>query len=379
MSDIVTKTRNEGFFSRIWNAFKWVVMWFLLFICSFWVLYWNEWRVNLAELAKTATHITSETENISQLKGKLVSVSWVLKSDKLIWDTYIKPWKFLSINRNVEMYSWFETTEEEEYTNLWGSETTTITYEYDKRWTEYPPDHTSFEEPFTHRNPKKMIESITITADDLQIENFKLYKDIELPTGTTLTLTKDNTLLGTWMQMWENRLFKSYKNNFSNRDEPEIWDIRISYTVLDNPLENATVFGKLENETTISQFVREKDDARIYRALKWDRQEAISTLQTEHTIVTWILRMIWFFMMWYWLVTILTPLSVILDVVPFFGTLWEWAIKVFSFVVALILSIITVIVSIIIHNVWMLLWVILLSLYWIYSLSKKNKKLTTSQ
>lgn len=373
MADHYTEVTNTGYFWRIWKSLKGVLIWILLFFLSFFVLYRNEGKVNLADVARTSTTITAKSENLADLQDKLVSVSGILKTDNEIWDIYLKPGKYISIDRQTQMYAWVETTREETEKNLWGSETTTTTYDYNTKWVESPESSSSFKYPSWHTNPEKSIESTSIIAGDLQTEGFSLNKNIELPVWTELTLTEENIILQEWIKQEWNYLYKPY-NSISTYSSPSVWDVRVSYAVLENPLKNTTTFWKLENKDTISAFVWPKD-SKLYRVLEWNREEAIATLQYEHDMLTWILRWVWFFMMFMGLVWILTPLSVVLDVIPFVGTFWEWAIKVVSFVVAFVLSLITIIISMIIHNIWALIIVILLAITGIFYLWKKKKAL----
>ncbi len=406
MTDTYTEVRKEGYLSRIWNALSWVVVWILLFIFSFFVLYWNEWKVNLAIVAKTATDVTSETQNLDELQGKLVSTFGTLKAKDWLSDAYLKAWNYISIRRNVEVYAWVETTKEEREKHLWGSETTTTNYHYNKKWVSSAPDSSNFKYPEWHKNIKKSIEDKTLVAENLQIENFNLDEKISLPWLSKLNLTDENVILSSWLVRQGNYLFKPYnvykKDSLKTQEEymddyiygvkeekkqekvaydlnnPKIWDIRISYEVLENPVKNTTVFWKLENKNTINTFVWPKG-SELYRAFVGNKEEAIKTLQTEHKILTWWLRILWFLMMWIGLVSILNPLTVVLDVIPFLGNLWSWAIKTLSFVVALVLSLVTIIISMIIHNIWALIIVIILFLAFIVYLWKKKKKLKTEK
>ncbi len=370
--DSYTETTTKGYGSRILDALKWVLVGFLLFFASFAVLYWNEWKVNLAEVAKTATHISTETQNLGELQGKLISTSGTLKAKEGLGDTYIKAGKYISLKRKVEVYAWVEKKREETHKNAWGSETTTTHYDYSKEWVDEAEKTSDFRYPEGHDNIAKSIQDASFIAENLQIENFHLDEKIMLPELSELTLTEENVILTGGLVREGNYLFQSYDET-SNITEPKIWDVRISYEVLENPVKNTTVFGKLENKNTISTFIWPKE-SELYRAFKGNREESIKTLQFEHDMLTWGLRLLGFLMMWFGLVSILTPLSVVLDVIPFFGTLGEWAIKIFSFVVALVLSIVTIIISMIIHNVWALVIVILATLGGMYYFWKKKKE-----
>src|SRR3990167_8092 len=136
MPDSFSSTTTTGYGSRIVNSIKGVVIGLILFVVSFGLLYWNEGRVDLSNIAKTATEISSATVSTdSSLTGKLISTTGVVNSDQIIGDNlFLNPDKFIAAEREVEMYSWIEKSESHSKTNTGGSETTETTYTYSKGW-----------------------------------------------------------------------------------------------------------------------------------------------------------------------------------------------------------------------------------------------------
>src|SRR3990167_6526097 len=61
MADQFTDVTTTGYCGRIINSIKGVVIGLILFVVSFGLLYWNEGRVDLSNIAKTATEISSAT------------------------------------------------------------------------------------------------------------------------------------------------------------------------------------------------------------------------------------------------------------------------------------------------------------------------------
>ena len=57
MSDHFTEVETTGYFQRIMNSLGGVVLGILLFLAAFILLYWNEGRVDLSQVAKTAIEI----------------------------------------------------------------------------------------------------------------------------------------------------------------------------------------------------------------------------------------------------------------------------------------------------------------------------------
>ena len=369
MPDKFTHTTRHSYGSRIVNSIKGIFVGLLIFIISFGVLFWNEGRVDVSKIAETAIQISSEEIDASA-NNKLVSTYGTVKSEEVLGDgLYIKPGDYLSINRKVEMFAWIERSETTTESNLGGSETETTTYTYYKDWTQAPTSTSSFEHPEGHENPQKLLDSKSTTVNTAKIGVYELSpQKLSLSGSRDLNLNHDIIDYKDDIKLKGNYIFKG-KGKLEN---PKVGDIRVSYTYIPNN-SDGTIFGKL-NKNKIDPFVTE--DARLYRMFSGTHDEAISKMATEHSIMTWILRLIGFLLMWSGLKMVFGPISILLDVVPFFGSVSKMAIGGISFIVALILSIITIIISIIFHNIWALLAIILITagvMFYLYKTKAKNK------
>ena len=375
MTNTFTDTQNVGWGSRLGNSFKSILVGIMLFLSSFGVLYWNEGRVDLSLIAKTAEEIQVDKNN-PESDGKLIFASAEVSTKKLLEDSYLAAGEYLEIERKVEMFSWTERTSTSSEKNLGGSETETTTYEYVKDWTENPRDSSSFKFPEEHRNLAKSLSSEIKRVESASIGSYSIdTSDIQLPAKKTITLNKQNTFLKDgWNLATDSFLFKG-KGSFQ---EPLIGDLRISYSVV-SPDKNMTIFGKLdENNKEISSYYNEKKDATLYRLFKGSQDTAIQTLHSEYKSSTWILRAVGFLMMWIGLSMLFKPLHVLFDVIPFLGSLSRGLVSVASFIVALVLSIITILISMIIHNIIALIVVVAgsigLTLWYGKKDSKKRRK-----
>ena len=372
--DSYTKVTTKWYGSRIMDSIKGIIFWFILFIASFFVLWMNEWSVDLSEIAKTSTEVSSETINTAN-EWVFISITWEITSAEEIWDNlYLKPGNYISIYRDVEMFSWEESTETETKTNVWWSETTTTKYNYNKVWTSSPSNSSSFEISDWHNNPGKALDSTSNTVKKWNIWAFNLdTQAIRLPGNSPIVLTKDNTILedtNTGAIALINWYLFQWKGSISN---PEVWDIRISYSAL-NDWTNITAMWKQTAENIRS--FSDKDWNTIYRVFHGTRSEAISTLRTEYLFMLWGLRILWFVLMWAWLSMLLWPISVLLDVLPIAWSLSRWIIWIITFVIAAILSIITIVISMIFHNIYALIIVVTITWFFLYKYVKKrmNKK-----
>ena len=360
--DSYTKVTTKWYGSRIMDSIKWILFWFIMFIVSFIVLWTNEWTVDLSTIAKNSTVVDSVKID-SATEWKFVAVTWEINSEEVLWDNlYLKAGKYISISRTVEMYSWEEETKTETEKNVGWSETTTTTYTYNTVWTESPDDSSSFDTSSGHFNPGKSLQSVTDTVGNSNIWAYNIdTPSIKLPGMKSITLTKDIVVLennSTWSTSLVSGYLYKWEGTFSN---PKVWDIRISYSVLNNGTNVTAMWTQTWDK--ITSFIDE-DGNKIYRVFNWTKAAALSTLKNEYLFKLWAFRALWFILMWFGLSLLLWPISVLLDVLPMLWGLSRWIIWIITFIISAILSIITILISIIFHNIFAL--IIAVAVVWFF-------------
>lgn len=368
--DTYTKVTTKWYGSRIKDSIKWIFFWLIMFIASFFVLWINEWSVDLSKIAKTSIEVDSQNIN-STNDEQLISISWIINSEEEIWDNlYLKNGKFIAVSRKVEMYAWKETSKTKTEKNLWWSETTTKTYEYNKVWVNNPDNSNNFEITEWHQNPEKKLNDSTNKVINSNIWKYNIETSwITIPYNSKINLTKENTIIwnsGTWWIQLINWFLFDWKWNINS---PKVWDIRISYMALNN-WANVTAMWKQNNEKLDS--FSDKDWNTLFRIFNWTRDDAISTLRTEFLIMLRALRLVWFLLMFIWLSLLLWPISVFLDFIPAVWWVSRFLIWTISFVVSLILSIITIIISMIFHNIFALI-IAIITVWWLIYWKIKKK------
>ncbi len=376
MANQFTETKTTGYGSRIINSIKGVVTGIVLFVASFGLLYWNEGRVDVSEVAKNSVEIKADQVDAG-VSGKFVSLSGKVVSEETLTDgLYLVAGDYLAVERNVEMYAWVEKEESKSDTNTGGSETTTTTYTYVKDWTSSPEASSNFKYPQDHTNPVKTLENqeAVVTAAKLGAYNLDMSK-LELPSMEKVTLNDQNVTLGTPTTDGKTpKLDGGYvfigKGSLGT---PEIGDLRVSYYVLKNNMEG-TVFGKIDGDKVVT-YVDEKTDTSLYRLFDGTRDEALATMHGEYKMMLWIFRLVGFLMMWFGLAALFGPISTFLDVLPVFGALSRGIVGVITFVAALVLSAVTIIVSMIIHNiVALIIAIVVVVILGVYIMKRKGNK-----
>jgi hypothetical protein len=373
MADQFKETVKTGWGTRIGNSIKGIFVGILLFLASFAVLYWNEGRVDMSDVAQNAVEISAD-EVSADADGKFVYLTGNVVTEETLGDgLYLIPGDYLALERRVEMYSWVEETETESDTNMGGSEETTTTYNYVKKWVSEPTETSKFKYPEGHNNPTKLLEDYSSTVSAAKVGVYDLTMDkIDLPSLEKLTLnevTVDDLMLDSFTRIEGEYIF----SGFGSMGNPEVGDLRISYFVLENNVEG-TVFGKVEANKIVT-YVDQDTETSLYRLFDGTRDEAMATMHGEYKMMLWVFRLVGFLMMWIGLSMLFSPLSVFLDVVPAFGSLSRGVVGALTFAVSLVLSLVTIIISMILHNiVALVVSIVLVVILIVFLMKRKSNK-----
>ncbi|MGE9268261.1 MAG: TMEM43 family protein, partial [Verrucomicrobiales bacterium] len=155
MSDSFTQTTSTGWFSRIGNSFKGILVGIIAILVSFVLLWWNEGRAvetrkTLDEGAKDYT-VASADKVDPALENKLVYLSGEAKGEETLRDPDFQiAAQALVLRREVEMYQWTEQSKTTTEKKLGGSEEKTTTYSYETAWKSGHVDSTKFKKPAGH-------------------------------------------------------------------------------------------------------------------------------------------------------------------------------------------------------------------------------------
>jgi hypothetical protein len=396
MPDLFTEVTKTGYFNRLSKSFGGIILGIILFFGSFVVLYNNEGSIDYSEIAKTAVEVSSTKGVDPSLNDKLLVTNGTLTTTETLTAKYIKPASYLALNSNVEMYAWIEESKSSSESEVGGSEKTTTTYTYKKGWTKNPEDSSRFRIPEGHTNTTLPFEGTESQAESAKLGVFDVdMRGLTLPSLQKLTLNSENTDLpqgakltttsttaltpATTQQTTQqgsqqsteqvvvktentteiagnNYIFLS-KNQGSSFDQPQVGDVRISYTYLPNN-SKVTLFGKL-TDNTFGSYV-DKNSTRFYQAFSGTKEDAIISLHQAYVTSKWIMRFLGFIMMWIGLSMILGPLSVLVDVLPLLGSISKSLVGFATFIVALVLSTVTILISIVFHNVVALIFAVLI-------------------
>ena len=369
MPEQFTEVTTTGWGANILKSIKGVIVGIILFLLAFLVLWLNEGRMDMSKIAKQATVISPDKIEVVQ---EAVSVTGQLTSLETLGDpSYLVPGNYILVNRKAEMFAWIEKQSTKTEKKIGGKEVKTTIYTYIKEWTAEPQLSSTFKQPKGHQNLLMIVKSKSFRVSKAKIGVYNIdTQSIRLPEPRSLILNPEIVILPEGGQLTEDYIFKG-KGTFT---EPEIGDLRISFEVVNSDIQ-ATVFGQLSGSKIQPYFY--KDKHKLYRAIQGTHQMGVVKMAQEHRILTWILRLVGFLLMWIGLSLFFGPINAVLDFLPFLGGLGRGLVALAMLLAALVISGITILVAIIAHNLLVLIitLVVIFGIVWFFSKKKRAEEL----
>lgn len=340
MSESFTETTKISYGQNIKNSLSGVIFGILLFLGSFIVLWMNEGH-NVAQLGK-ANYMNKNAIEISAEKidrandNKLVQVSGNATTNETLTDKIITVPNAFALSRKVEMYQWKENVKTEKKDNMGGSTTETKTYTYEKVWSQDEINSENFKKS-SYSNPKFTLKSENVYARTGKLGGFNLTsKQTESMHGFEVY---GNLPQKSEYKIYENTYYKGY-----NPENPQIGDVRISYEVIPSgtPI---SIIGKQKPDDTLT-YMTVKDSAVYLQqdGIK-DKAEMLYSFKQGNKILTIVLRVVGWLMMFFGLNAIINPLVVIFKVVPFVEKIAGAITGGVLFLVSLALSLLTIAIA----------------------------------
>ena len=298
------------------------------------LLWWNEG--NNVKNIKTVDEISDEVVEVdSDEVDKANDGKLVLTSGKLVASNEVNDYVFKVsvttplLKRKVEMYQW----EEEVHTDSKGNKT----YTYNKVWSDEAIDSTNFKEN-GHRNSAMSYKSDTMKASFVKLGSFSL------STEQIEGLSTDKELsLATFKPINNFSIDGKYMTNSKNLKNPNIGDIRVSWTY--NDWEEVTVLAVQKNNSF--ETYTSKSDKKVNRVEKGklSSREVIDKIINENKILKWSLRGAGLLIIFIGYLLLSGPLSTIASFVPIFGNIVGALLGLVSFLIGLVHSLIVIAIA----------------------------------
>lgn len=349
MSDQFTEIATTSWFSRIAGSISGMVFGLILFAISFPLIWWNEGRSvdrikTLNEARNLVQSVAADTVD-ANYQNALIHISGKATTNDIIKDEMFGVEEnALKIHRKVEMYQWEETSKTTKKKNVGGSETSETVYSYNKKWSESLIDSSTFRKAAEYQNPSTMpFSSHTTSSPNVTVGAFNLSDRFikKITAYEPYSLSQDN------FDAANSDLKRSYKlssGQFYKGDPamPQVGNVRITFQIV-KP-HTVSVIGK-QNDATIETYVTRTGQIDLLETGHVGAEGMISTAESANAMLTWILRLVGFILMWLGLKMFLAPVKVLSDVVPLFGTIVGAGIGLVTGLVTFALSFLTIAVA----------------------------------
>ncbi|XP_020897263.1 transmembrane protein 43 isoform X2 [Exaiptasia diaphana] len=315
---------NPGFLDRIQSSCGATLFGIVLVIVAFPVLYWNEGRavetaLSLDEGLREVVSLHTIDQIQDQYHGKLVHISGQLRTDMVLNDgEYSVAVKAVKLKREVEMYQWVEHKSTKEYNE--GDKTRVeSTFSYNKEWKSTIISSHDFDNPSRHQNPSSIpVSAYVKEADPVFVGAFRISKGLigkindyhglqakEIPTGSDI--------------MIQDGIFYHSHNPFS----PQVGDVRVRFS-----------YAGLSGKSRLGEPLTEIFDAE----------------HSVNSVVTWALRGVGWFMLFFGFVMMTSILTTLVSWLPIVRELVGLGVIITCLCLSTSLSLVTIAIGWIAHR-----------------------------
>ena len=353
MADTFTTTTRTSYGSRLGSSLKGIGMGLIVFLVGFPVLFWNEGRaVRRTRALKEGEKKVIPVESIAidpANEGGLVHFTGRAVTEAVLSDTVfgVAVTGDLQLVRTVEMYQWTEEVREETKKNVGGSETTKTTYTYTKQWSSSLEDSSSFEHAKGHENPVDFAfpEEFWL-AEDVSVGAFAIPSDRVRAIGTPKSLPLAADAVPAALPTNATRLATGWyipaASGGGTPQAPQVGDERVTFAHV--PQTDVSFVAK-QVGSTIAPYLTKNGPVLLQQDGVRSADEMFTSAHSSNKIVTWLLRLLGFILLFAGLSAVLRPIRVLADVLPFLGRIVGMGLGFVAFVVALVCWLVTVAIA----------------------------------
>lgn len=331
------------------NAFVGILVGIAMFFGSFALIWWNEGNAvddfrSIGELDQLTVAASAEKVDPKN-EGNPVHITAEATTEERLEDSAFGIGAVaIRLQRRVEMYQWEESSNSK-------SDSSEKTYSYRKVWSEKAIQSAKFNEASTHKNPGMKWSKYTPNASDVSFgQAFKLPEFLieDLDNFTALPVKETPPEIPN-AKLHEGGLYIS--DGGGSESFPMIGDYQVKFSVV-NPGPASLIAKQVGNsfEKWRTEKVDPPKEKFIIRAGTHTQSALIEILEDRAKLIMWLLRGGGFLLMFFGILAIVKPISVIADAIPFIGNFIEGGIAIVAGLVAGILTLITIIIAWVAHR-----------------------------
>jgi hypothetical protein len=314
----------------------------LMLIGSVVMLWVNEGRADLSKIAQDAIVVTQGTAP-AEAQGQLVAITGRLEIGEAAFDAdFGVRGDYVELNRKVEMYAWDESQDDDKYS-------------YDTEWTTSPENSSSFEYAAGHENPPMPYRAATFYAQAARVSGYSFDPSRAHLTSAESVRPDGELRLPQSAYVTGEYIYIGYYGPYTATNQTQVGDVRISYSAVQAG-RTVSLYGLLQGDQ-VEPFVQ--GNGKLYGVWAGSHDEALASMHQEYVILGWALRIGGFFLMWFGLNLLISPLTNLLGLIPVLGRLGRGLIWGVNFVIALVVSLVIILVSFVAHRWYLILAVFL--------------------
>jgi hypothetical protein len=328
MNQRYVEVTRQSWGQRLGKSIQGVLVGIVMVLAGVGLLFWNEGRsVKRAQaLSAGADKVVSiEADRLQPgFDGQLIHTSGQLAVDASLRDpVFGVEANGLLLEREVEMYQWQEESRSREEKKVGGGSETITTYEYKKVWSSRPIDSSSFRHPEGRVNPgsfpygSEQLWADQVTLGELGLASTfvsSLAQKERIPLASDLLEGAPDESVRTTFQVVGGELYRG-----QSPSAPQIGDLRVRFHVA--PVGVASVVGELRGGGLVAHAMDRGQSIALAQRGNLSAGEMFAAAQAANRALAWMLRGAGFLLLVVGFASILKPLSVLADVIPFIGTI----------------------------------------------------------
>lgn len=331
---------TQGWFSRIGDSIKGIFGGIAIFLLAVPLIFWNECRaVDRAEdlaFGKGSVVQADAAKVDAGNEGKLVHVVGDVKVEGKPTDKAFKiTVDGLALERTVEMYQWKEKVKKEKEKKTGGKEVTKKTYTYEKVWSATELKSGEYKEKDKINPGPLPYKSETAYASGATLGAYKLTDSTMSGLGTSKPYEVDKKVLAA-LSAGDQKIAQINNGEIyigKSPSKPAVGDVRIKFQVR-VPGKATVVAGQYGSELKAFTHKKLNDPLVLTSNGSKTPDELFESAESANNMMTWILRLVSYIMMFAGLAAVFRPLSVIADVIPFIGSIVGTATSLVAFLLA---------------------------------------------
>lgn len=343
-----------GWFGRLRQSVGGVLVGAVMGLFSIFLLWTNEGRAverarSLAEGRKVVEAAQAEKVDGSQ-DGKLVHVTGEAKISKEVADPEFGVRRLaVRLQRKVEMFQWHERKRSGKKSGK-GGRKDPRDYDYEQRWDDDLENSDRFAAPDGHRNPARMpygsktfsVTSVSLGARQLGslVEKMRSFEPASLEQGDLEGMPPAMRGRG---RLQAGVLYLGADGGSADPSNPRVGDVRVSFQVV-RPGPVSVIAGQKDSGFQPFQ-TSAGGELYMLHSGTYTAPEMFSREETANTVMTWGLRFLGFFMMWFAFSMLARPLVVLVDWIPLLGSLIGAGVALFSFLFAAFFSLVVIAIA----------------------------------